>query len=217
MTDDTNSRTQASSAVGGHAHAPAPIAGVINRALNAYLRRLDDPERSLQGLAGRVMVIEISDLAWAFQIIFSIDRLHVRARGELPADTRLVGTSVAFGTAAARGFDSLPDGIEIHGSAGVAQNFTRLLSEADIDWEEALAQRIGDFPARHLGRLARSAVGWSRGVMQTLTANVGEYLQEEARYLPSRAEVDAFLNEVDRLRNDCDRLQARLARAEKPR
>jgi ubiquinone biosynthesis protein UbiJ len=194
--------------------APAPIAGVINRALNAYLRRLDDPERSLNGLAGRVLIVELTDLGWTFQIIFSIDRLHVRGRGELPPDTRLVGSTVAFGAAAAQRFKALPEGIEVHGDAEVAQSFTRLLGEADIDWEEALARRIGDFPAHQVGRLTRGVGAWSRRVVGTLTADVSEYLQEEARYLPSRSEVEEFLGEVDTLRNDCDRLDARLKRIE---
>jgi ubiquinone biosynthesis protein UbiJ len=202
------------SAVADHGHAPAPIAGVINRALNAYLRRLDDPERSLSGLAGRVLIVELSDLGWTFQIIFSIDRLHVRGRGELPPDTRLVGTTVAFGAAAAKRFRDLPEGIAIDGDGELAQRFTRLLAEADIDWEEVLARRIGDFPAHQVGRLARGVSGWSRRVVKTLTADVGEYLKEEARYLPSRAEIDGFLSDIGSLRNDCDRLEARLKRLE---
>ncbi|HET7569938.1 MAG TPA: SCP2 sterol-binding domain-containing protein [Gammaproteobacteria bacterium] len=196
----------------GEKRAPAPIAGVVDRALNAYLRRLDDPERSLNGLAGRVLIVELTDLGWVFQIIFSIDRVHVRGRGELPPDTRLSGSVIAFGDAAAHRFRELPTGIEVHGDAEVAQHFTRLLAEADIDWEEALARRIGDFPAHQMGRLTRSVAAWSRRVVKTLTADVGEYLQEEARYLPSRAEIDAFLGDVDALRNDCDRLEARMKR-----
>lgn len=208
--------TQAESAMPTGGRAPAPIAGVINRALNAYLRRLDDPERSLSGLAGRVLIVELRDLGWTFQIIFSIDRLHVRGRGELPPDARLVGSVVAFGTAAARGFRGLPEGIEVHGDAELAQRFTRLLAEADIDWEEALARRIGDFPAHQLGRLTRGVGAWSRRVVDTLTADVGEYLKEEARYLPSRVEIEGFLSDIGELRNDCDRLEARLKRLESP-
>jgi ubiquinone biosynthesis protein UbiJ len=199
-------------AAAASAHAPAPIAAVVERALNAYLRRLDDPERSLNGLAGRVLIIHLIDLGWRFQIIFSIDRLHVRGRGELPADAYLSGTSVAFGTAAANRFRSLPEGIRIDGDAEIAHRFNRLLSEADIDWEEMLARRIGDAPAHQIGRLARGVTAWTRRMIETLEADIGEYVKEEARLLPSRAELDAFMTGVDTLRNDCDRLYARLER-----
>lgn len=194
------------------AHAPTPIAAAVDRALNAYLRRLDDPERSLNGLAGRVLIVELIDLGWRFQIIFSIDRVHVRGRGELPADTTLSGTSVAFGTAAAKRFRELPEGIEISGDTELAERFNRLLAEADIDWEDMLARRIGGTPAHQIGKLARGVAGWSRRLIKTLEADIGEYLKEEADYLPSRAEVDAFLAGVDNARTDCDRLQARLDR-----
>ena len=36
--------------------------------------------------------------------------------------------------------------------------------------------------------------------------------QEEARLLPTRSEVDHFLDDVDQLRSDLDRLNARIER-----
>jgi ubiquinone biosynthesis protein UbiJ len=46
---------------------------------------------------------------------------------------------------------------------------------------------------------------------------VVEYLQEEGRDLPTRVEVDEFLEGVDRLRDDTERLEAKLARIEASR
>jgi len=46
---------------------------------------------------------------------------------------------------------------------------------------------------------------------------VVEYLQEEGRDVPTRVEVDEFLDGVDRLRDASERLEARLARLEAAR
>jgi ubiquinone biosynthesis protein UbiJ len=46
---------------------------------------------------------------------------------------------------------------------------------------------------------------------------VAEYLQEEGRDVPTRVEVDEFLEDVDRLRDDTERLEARLSRLESAR
>jgi ubiquinone biosynthesis protein UbiJ len=43
---------------------------------------------------------------------------------------------------------------------------------------------------------------------------VAQYLQEESRDLPTRIEVEEFLEAVDRLRESADRFEARLARLE---
>jgi ubiquinone biosynthesis protein UbiJ len=43
---------------------------------------------------------------------------------------------------------------------------------------------------------------------------VAEYLQEEGRDVPTRVEVEEFLEAVDQLREATDRLDARLSRAE---
>jgi ubiquinone biosynthesis protein UbiJ len=47
--------------------------------------------------------------------------------------------------------------------------------------------------------------------------NVGEYLQEESRAVPSRYEVDAFRDAVNVLRDDVARFEVRLQRAEAAR
>jgi len=44
---------------------------------------------------------------------------------------------------------------------------------------------------------------------------MAEYFQEESRELPSRAEVEAFLDAVDALAGAADRLDARLCRLER--
>jgi ubiquinone biosynthesis protein UbiJ len=45
-----------------------------------------------------------------------------------------------------------------------------------------------------------------------LGLDVSEYLQEESRLLPTRHEVEAYLNAVDALRASADRLEQRVAR-----
>jgi ubiquinone biosynthesis protein UbiJ len=45
--------------------------------------------------------------------------------------------------------------------------------------------------------------------------NVGEYLREESRAVPTRDEVVGFRDQVDTLRDDVARFEARLKAAEK--
>ena len=69
---------------------------------------------------------------------------------------------------------------------------------------------MGDAPAHHLGRMARTALDFGSRVAQTGVRNVAEYLAHERRDLVPRAEGRQLLDGIDTLRDDVDRLEARL-------
>jgi ubiquinone biosynthesis protein UbiJ len=65
-----------------------------------------------------------------------------------------------------------------------------------------------------VANFARGFLDWGRKAADSLSTNVAEYLQEEGRDVPSRVEVEEYLEAVDQLREATDRLDARLSRAE---
>ena len=104
--------------------------------------------------------------------------------------------------------------VRISGDAETAQSFRKLFEAARPDFEEELSRVVGDAAAHHLANVARGALDFGRRAFATLALNVGEYLTEESRDLPARAEVEAWLEGVDRLREDVDRLEARIRQVE---
>ena len=62
--------------------------------------------------------------------------------------------------------------------------------------------------------MARGFLDWGRKASSAFATNVAEYLQEEGRDVPTRVEVEEYLEAVDQLREATDRLDARLSRAE---
>ena len=58
----------------------------------------------------------------------------------------------------------------------------------------------------------RAAGRWGRQSADNLSLDLKEYLQEEARLLPSRYEIEEFLDQADTLRDDVERLAARVER-----
>jgi ubiquinone biosynthesis protein UbiJ len=102
--------------------------------------------------------------------------------------------------------------VEIRGDVALGQRFEAVLREIDIDWEEQLSRLVGDVAAHQVGKLVRDTMTWGANSVDTLSRDVGEYLQEESRQLPQRDEVDAFLGAVDHLRDDVARLEARVKR-----
>jgi ubiquinone biosynthesis protein UbiJ len=63
--------------------------------------------------------------------------------------------------------------------------------------------------------MVRGVLDFGRRAGTTFTQNVGEYLQEEGRDLPTRPEMNEFLEAVDRLRDDVERAEAKLVLLER--
>lgn len=100
--------------------------------------------------------------------------------------------------------------VDIRGDAEIAAKFQALLRLLAPDFEEELALLVGDVPAHRVGRLVRGTLRWTRGTLEALWSDLGEYASHERRDLVPRPEGEAFLRDVDALREDVDRLAARL-------
>ena len=113
---------------------------------------------------------------------------------------------------AQQGVDQLFAGrVSITGDTGLAQQFSRALARLDIDWEEQLAQLLGDIPAHEIGRAAQAFRQESARLGESGRETLSDFLTEESRLLPHRFEVEAFLADVDTTRDDLERLAARIA------
>ena len=120
-----------------------------------------------------------------------------------------------LGNAGAAGFRE--SGAELSGDVATAEAFAELLRHARPDLEGELSKLIGDIPAHEVARAARRTDDWARQAGSALTMNTSEFLQEEARQLPPRVEVNAFGRDVECLRDDVERAAQRLATLEQHR
>jgi ubiquinone biosynthesis protein UbiJ len=197
---------------------------LLEEAGNRLLRLDPETLKRLGDLQGRVVCIEFRDPGAAIGAMDFLARkiyLHPSESGfrlatecdQTPAVT-LRGTLVTFGRLGLNAeTETLKAGeLEIEGDAALGQRLQRILGDLDLDWEEPLARLFGDPLGHEIGRAARAAFAWHRQALKTFGLNSAEYLQEEARLLPVRYEVEAFLNGVDGVRADVDRLAARIQR-----
>ncbi|MGD8644594.1 MAG: SCP2 sterol-binding domain-containing protein [Chromatiales bacterium] len=193
------------------------LAPVLERALNGYLDRDPDTATRLAALEGKRLALELSGLEQSFLLSVADGRLRVDTETELEPDATLRGTTLAF-SKLALGSDptaGLASGeLVIEGDTQVGEAFRALFTEVEIDWEEALSRLLGDIPAHQVGSWLRSLQRWGRRSVTSLRMDLTEYLQEESQALPTRVEVEAFLDDVDDLRADVDRLEARIRRLE---
>jgi ubiquinone biosynthesis protein UbiJ len=190
------------------------LAAALESALNAYLKQVPDVEQRAAALQGKVIALSITGTHLTLYFLPAADGVQVLSHYEGDIDTHLSGSPLGFARLALdRREDALFQGaVSIDGDTDVGQQFQELLAGADWDWEEQLSRIAGDVIAHQAGNLGRQAKRFLDESRTTLAQDCSEYLQEEARLLPTRIEVEYFLSDVDRIRDDVSRLEARVER-----
>jgi ubiquinone biosynthesis protein UbiJ len=190
-----------------------PLESMLNRRIAGSSRA----RALLAELAGRSMELRFAATPLRVRLAASADSLSVAPAGDAPADAVIEGTPLSFlrlsAGDAARSIRA--GGMDVRGDAEVAEAFRRLLEAARPDFEEELSRLTGDAAAHWIAGFAREAADFGRRARDSLARSTSEYLAEESRDVPARAEADEFLEEVDRLREAVDRLEARVAAAER--
>ena len=198
---------------------PASLLAGLEAALNRYLRLDPDAMVTHGRLQQRSIAIELMPLQLTLYVVPGENGVQLRSQLETAPDTVLRGTPLGLaqlGLGSQTGKTLFSGSVAIEGDVETGQAFKAILDEMDIDWEEQLSRLTGDVIAHQLGNAARRAAGALRHGRRTLEQDIGEYLQEELRVLPTRIETENFSADVSRLCMDADRLAARIKRLQPP-
>jgi ubiquinone biosynthesis protein UbiJ len=176
-------------------------------------------EIALQGCAemqGCCIAIDITDLD--FQLYCHPGSGGLRLSRQAPpreVDASISGRLMALvnlGTQDDKLSTSISERVSFHGNVALAQKVQRMLTELDIDWEEALAQHTGDVLAYQVHQRARKFGEWLQSSADSLLQTSSEYIREEARLSPTQPEYRQFKSHLTGLKNDVARAEARLQR-----
>lgn len=181
--------------------------------LNAQIAQ-STPARDLcRKLDGRTIAVRVRDSALAVAVSVNEDRLDLTTVDDCEPDAVITGSLISLARLAGPAGEELlrAGAVDFDGDALLANDFRQLLRFARPDWEEQLSTVVGDVAAHGIGNAVRGASQWGQQAGATFRQNIGEYLQEESRSVPSRYEVEEFRDKVQKLRDDVARCEARLA------
>ena len=105
----------------------------------------------------------------------------------------------------------------VDGDAEFAVVVRSLATELRWDFEEDLSRVFGDIVAHRAASALRATASAGRDAADRATRAVTEYVTEEGRVTPPRAEIDAWMSDVDTTRDDVERLLRRVERLERDR
>jgi ubiquinone biosynthesis protein UbiJ len=188
---------------------------IIEAAINTYVSLDPELQEGLATLAGKRVGISVKGTALTFYLRFETDGVRLLAPAEHPADIMIEATPFALLrllTVIGEGHSLAGSEVAVQGEVTDAQRIRSLLSRRHVDAEELLARVFGDVAAHQVGNFVRSLANAGRRTTGTLLQDLGEYLREESRITPSRAELDALTFAVESLRDDAERLDKRILR-----
>ncbi|HYQ70439.1 MAG TPA: SCP2 sterol-binding domain-containing protein [Gammaproteobacteria bacterium] len=197
----------------------ASLLAGLEATLNRYLRLDPGAMARMAALQPRTIAIELMPLQLTLYVVPGGNGVQLRSRTETEPDTVLRGTPLGLaqlGLGSGNGKAFFSGSVAIEGDVETGQAFKAILDEMDIDWEEQISRLTGDVIAHQLGNTVRRAADALQRARRTLAGDIGEYLQEELRVLPTRIEIENFSTDVARLGMDTDRLAARIRRLQPP-
>lgn len=174
----------------------------------------------LEAMAGRTIALTVRNVGISFFIAVEADGLVLAARSAREPDVRVEGRIVDLiaMASAQRNGEAIPAGrVQLQGDLATVQQLQTLLDELAIDWEELLSGYVGDIAAHQIGRVLRGFLAWLAQARTSLERDLGEYLQFEARLLPTAGEIDELASSTMQLAEAVDRLAARIARLQQRR
>lgn len=199
--------------------APPLLCAALEIGLNRYLALEPSVAGEFGRLKDRVIALHAQGPDWEFYLCPTASGVTVLDAYEGRPDVRISARPAALLRRAFGGADAggphRDSGVRVEGDAELLQRFSALLARVGFDPEEWLAPWLGDGAAHRVGQGLRGLFGWSRRSAATLALDTAEYLREETRDLPHRADVERWIEGVAEVRRRAEQLAARLGRLER--
>ncbi|WP_205955782.1 SCP2 domain-containing protein [Pantoea stewartii] len=195
---------------------PVITAG-IETALNRILYRDRGLKSARQRLAGKVLMLRLSELSWPLVLVFSEQQLDVLSDWQDSSDCTVITQLKSLPKLRDRQqlTTLIRSGeLQVEGDLQVVQQFSALMDLAELDPAEYLAPWIGDIAAQGISQGAQRALRLFKAETQRRQDYLGQALTEEWRVAPGTLEFAWFAEEVSAMERSLEALNARLAQLE---
>jgi ubiquinone biosynthesis protein UbiJ len=194
-----------------HTAAIAALETAVNRALAL------DPigQQQLGALDGDVFRLECTRPELDIFLLPSANGVSLKGFHDGGVTTAIRGTAADFAELASTadpGAALINGNIELTGDSAPLLELQRCVAGLELDWEAPLVEVLGDVPGHQIAEGLRGLFSWGRQATASFSRQLEEFIHEEARLAPPRAEIEDFYRDLEALGDRVDRLQARVRR-----
>jgi len=189
------------------------VAIIIERCINTALRFDPATKAKLANIDGAILAFQC--LRPELKLFFCVDTtaINVKSYCEIPPDVTISGELADFINVMSDSSKTFAASeLSVSGKIHVLSQLQEILADADIDWEEPLADIIGVVPGHLVAQSARNAWQWLNTQKRQFEQNFRPYLEEELRAIPSQVELQSFYDDVDDTNARLNRVEARIQR-----
>ncbi len=194
----------------------------VELAMNQLLKLDDDSQLRLKKLSGKSLQVVIKELPWPLLLTFS-EQIDVRT--VVASDTNLEPTTEPVDCLIELNLETLPKlrdssqltqliqqkQLNLIGDIYVAQTFSALFKDLDIDWEEQFSGYTGDVVAHQTFTNMRALFDVAKTQIEQGAIELGERLTQSDSIAVKPSEMMEFSQGVSDLRSATERLFARVA------
>lgn len=185
--------------------------------INNLLKEDASAEEKLIKLNGKSFSVQLSNLSIQLKLSVINDKLLLSNNIE-GADCKVVtSTEHLKQLSDASQLTKLikEDKLELEGDLAIAQAFSALFMDNDINWQNALAKYVGDGMAHRILEKAENLAKLFKNKSTDANYTLSTLMTDELKVAPTEQEVANFSNQVDDLTANVDRLSAKLTQLRK--
>ena len=177
----------------------------INKVLQSDAFNKSIPDNFLSEINDKKIKINLKDINYS-TILHISDNTIIILDEEGNFDVELITTPATLALfILSKGSDKFSSKIIINGDIDTANKFNKFLSSSE-KIKEVLIHLIGKDKTKNIENSIRSFSSFFNDIFSSSTSDIVDFLTDDLTVLPSKSDVNQFLDEVDSLKSRTDKL-----------
>ena len=177
----------------------------INKVLQSDVFNKSIPDNFLSEINNKKIKINLKDINYS-TILHISDNTIIILDEEGSFDVELITTPATLALfILSKGSDKFSSKIIINGDIDTANKFNNFLSSSE-KIKEILIHLIGKEKTKDIEKGIKSIASFFNDIFSSSTSDLVDFLTDDLTVLPSKSDVNQFLDEVDSLKSRTDKL-----------
>jgi len=183
----------------------SPAIKYINKVLQSDMFNKSIPDNFLSEINNKKIKINLKDINYSI-ILHISDNTIIVLDEEGDFDVELITTPATLALfILSKGSDKFSSKIIINGDIDTANKFNNFLSSSE-KIKEILIHLIGKEKTKDIEKGIKSITVFFNDIFSSSTSDLVDFLTDDLTVLPSKSDVNQFLDEVDSLKSRTDKL-----------
>ena len=181
------------------------IVEYVNKVLKSNTFNKSIPEGFLSNINNKKIKINLEDLEYSFIIHIKDNSLQILDKNE-DIDVEIIATSaILILFILSKGSDKFSSKIIINGDIDTANKFNNFLSSSE-KIKEIIVHLLGEEKSAFIEKKIYKISSFFKDIFRSSSNDIVDLLIDDLNLLPSKADIDRYLDDVDNLKSRTDKL-----------